>query len=158
MRPSLVPPPLWLVIFGALMWALDRYVPVMTVIPAAWNGLGCVLMTIAPAVPLVAFVQFWFARTTVNPHKPEKARTLVTSGIYAWTRNPMYLGLTLLLLGWAIQLGTLTPLLGPLLFVPLIERVQIRPEEQALRQHFAEAYEAYCRQVKRWVGRSRYPT
>ena len=56
----------------------------------------------------------------------------MTSGVYAWTRNPMYLGLSILLLGWAIKLGTLTPLVLAPLFIPLIRHVQIRPEEHAL--------------------------
>jgi protein-S-isoprenylcysteine O-methyltransferase Ste14 len=110
-------------------------------------------MAIAPAAPVAAFIQFARAHTTPNPHKPDTTTTLVTRGVYEWTRNPMYLGLSMLLLGWAVRLGTLTPFAGPLLFVPLMVHVQIRPEESALRAKFGEDYSRYCRRVNRWLGR-----
>jgi protein-S-isoprenylcysteine O-methyltransferase Ste14 len=103
----------------------------------------------------MAFFQFWRARTTINPHRPQSASTLVTSGVYAWTRNPMYLGLAVLLLGWGIHLGTLTPLVLAPLFIPFICRVQILAEEQALQARFGEDYARYCRRVNRWLGRRR---
>jgi protein-S-isoprenylcysteine O-methyltransferase Ste14 len=155
MRASPVPPPLWTLIFGAAMWALNRYYPVFTLIPAPWNGLGWCVMVLAFIPPFAAITQFVRAGTTVDPLKPEAATALVTSGIYGWTRNPMYLGLSIVLLGWAIRLGTLSPFAGPLLFVPLIERAQILPEERALRVVFGKDYEQYCRRVHRWLGRNR---
>jgi protein-S-isoprenylcysteine O-methyltransferase Ste14 len=112
-------------------------------------------MAIAPVAPTAAMIQFRRAHTTIDPHKPETANALVTSGVYAWTRNPMYLGLSTLLLGWAITLGTLSPLAGPVLFVLLIQRVQILPEEHALRMRFGQDYDQYCRRVNRWLGRKR---
>lgn len=113
-------------------------------------------MAIAPIAPVAAFIQFRRAHTTVDPHKPETTTTLVTSGVYAWTRNPMYLGLSILLLGWAIKLGALTPLVGALVFVPLIQHVQVRPEEHALRMQFGKDYDQYCYRVNRWLGRKRH--
>lgn len=110
-------------------------------------------MAIAPMAPIAAFIQFQRAQTTVDPHNPERTTTLVTSGVYAWTRNPMYLGLSILLLGWAIKLGALTPLVGALLFGPLVQRVQICPEEHALRMQFGSNYDQYCYRVNRWLGR-----
>lgn len=110
-------------------------------------------MAVAPIAPIAAFLEFRRANTTLNPHKPGSARALVTSGVYGWTRNPMYLGLSLLLLGWAVALGTLSPVLGILLFVALLQRVQIRPEEHALRLRFGEDYDHYRNRVNRWLGR-----
>jgi protein-S-isoprenylcysteine O-methyltransferase Ste14 len=110
-------------------------------------------MASAAIAPMLAFLQFRQAHTTINPHRPENATTLVTSGVYAWTRNPMYLGLSVLLLGWAIRLGTLTPLVLAPLFIPLIRHVQVRPEEQALRVRFGQDYARYCERVNRWLGR-----
>jgi len=110
-------------------------------------------MAAATVAPIRAFVQFKRAETTINPRTPEATTTLVTTGVYARTRNPMYLGLSTLLLGWAITLGALTSFLGPLLFIPLIARVQIRPEEFALRMRFGKDYDEYCRRVNRWIGR-----
>jgi len=152
MRPSPVHPPLWMLIFASVMWALNRYCPLLAVIPDRWRHLGWFVVAVAFIAPVAAFVQFRKARTTARPHAPEQATTLVTWGVYSWTRNPMYLGLSVLLLGWAIRLGTLSPFLGPLLFVPLIQRVQILPEEHALRLKFGEQYDGYCRRVNRWLG------
>ena len=152
---SRVPPPLWMLIFAVSMWALNRYYPLLAVIPETWRGCGRFVALVAALTPAAAFYQFHRAHTTFNPLSPETASALVTSGVFAWTRNPMYLGLSLLLLGWAIKLGTLSPFAGPLLFLPLIQYVQIRPEEQALQRRFGGDYERYCQGVNRWWGRNR---
>lgn len=109
----------------------------------------------AAVTPSAAFYQFHRAHTTFNPFRPEAATVLVTAGVFAWTRNPMYLGLFLLLLGWAVELGTLSAFAGPLLFVPLIQYVQIRAEERALHLQFGSDYDRYCQRVNRWWGRNR---
>jgi protein-S-isoprenylcysteine O-methyltransferase Ste14 len=142
-------------IFAAAMWALNRYYPVLAVIPEGWRDYGRFVMLVSAITPAVAFYQFYRARTTFNPLRPESATALVTSGVFAWTRNPMYLGLALLLLGWAIRLGTLSSFAGALLFPPLIRHVQIRSEEQALRRRFGSDYDRYCQGVRRWWGRNR---
>ena len=141
-----------MLLFATAMWALNRYAPVLTLFPG-YSSVGWEIAAVSAIAPATAIVQFLRARTTVNPHRPDRASRLVTSGVYAWTRNPMYLGLWLLLLGWAVRLGTLTPFLGPLLFGPLIQQVQIRPEERALRTLFGKDYEQYCQRVHRWFGR-----
>jgi protein-S-isoprenylcysteine O-methyltransferase Ste14 len=153
MRPSLIPPPVWMLIVGIAMWELNRRWPLVIVIPAPWNRLGWCVMVVAFIAPFAAISQFGRAGTTVSPHQPGETSTLVTGGVYAWTRNPMYLGLMLVLLGWATRLGTLTAFAGPVIFVPLIERVQILPEEHALRARFGREYEDYCARVNRWLGR-----
>ena len=155
MRSSRVPPPFWMLFFAALMWALDRYCPITTLIAAPWNRLGWCLIAIAPLAPLTAMMQFRRAHTTINPLDPAKVTVLVTDGIYRWTRNPMYLGLFVLLAGWAIHLGTLSCFVLPPLFVLFMTQIQILPEERALREHFGDDYERYYRQVGRWVGRGR---
>src|SRR6185295_5497363 len=74
-------------------------------------------------------VAFRRAQTTINPMKPEAARSLVSSGVYRFTRNPMYVGLLLALLAWATFLSAPLALAGPLAFVLYIGRFQIAPEE-----------------------------
>jgi len=155
MKSSAVPPPLWTLAVSMAMWALSRHWPLFYVIPEPWTLLGWPVMTAAAIAPIAAFVQFQRARTTINPRTPETTTTLVTTGVYARTRNPMYLGLSILLLGWAIALGALSAFLGPLVLVPLIERVQILPEEYALRTRFGKEYDDYCQRVNRWIGRRR---
>jgi protein-S-isoprenylcysteine O-methyltransferase Ste14 len=155
MSGSRIPPPVWMLFFATMMWALERYCPIATLITAPWNRLGWLLMAIAGVAPATAMIQFRRAHTTINPLDPGKASALVTDGIYRWTRNPMYLGLSVLLLGWAIRLGTLSPFVLPPLFVLLMTQVQILPEERALRERFGDDYERYCREVGRWLGRGR---
>jgi len=144
-----------MLIFGVVMWVLNRNFPLLVIFPKPWNSLGWGVMAIALIAPIAALSQFRRAHTTVNPHKPETATSLVTSGVYAWTRNPMYLGLSVLLLGWTVKLGALSPLVGPLLFILLMQYVQIRPEEDALRIRFGKDYQQYCHRVNRWLGRRR---
>ena len=141
--------------FAVSMWALNRYYPVLAVIPEAWRGYGRFVSMLAAITPAAAFYQFHRAHTTFNPFRPETAAALVTSGVFGLTRNPMYLGLSMLLIGWAIKLGTLSPFVAALLFVPLIQYVQIRPEERALRLRFGTDYDRYCQGVNRWWGRNR---
>ena len=152
MQGSRMPPPLWRLIVAAVMWALNRFWPMLTIIPAHWSRFGLRVITIASITPLIAIAQFRIAQTTINPHKPERTTALVTSGLYGWTRNPMYLALSILLFGWAVELGTLTPFAGPLLFIALIHQMQIRPEEHTLRIRFGEDYDRYCDRVNRWLG------
>lgn len=89
--------------------------------------------------------------TTVNPMKPQTSSQLVVTGFYRYSRNPMYLGMLCLLLAWGLWLGQAVALAGPLLWGLWIDRLQIVPEERALQARFGEAYQAYCRRVRRWL-------
>lgn len=91
-------------------------------------------------------------KTTMNPIKPEQASAFVTTGIYAKSRNPMYLGFLLILIGWAVYLGNAVVLLiFPLIFVLYMNRFQIGPEERALEAIFSDVYVSYMRRVRRWL-------
>ncbi len=101
---------------------------------------------------LVSAVRLFNQRdTTVNPLAPAKAKRLVVNGLYKVTRNPMYVGLASLLVGWCLYLGTLSPFAAVALFVFAMNELQIKAEEQALTEKFGEQYQAYCQQVRRWV-------
>ena len=76
---------------------------------------------------------------------------MVTDGIYRYSRNPMYLGMALLLAAWALWLGNAAAWLGIVLFVALINRYQIRPEERILAAKFGDDYHSYCRRTRRWL-------
>ncbi len=98
-----------------------------------------------------AIRQFGKAETTVNPLQPKEASSLVDDGIFARTRNPMYLGLLLVLLGWCLWLQSAGNVLVLLAFVLYITELQIKPEEAALRKVFGQAYIDYCARVRRWI-------
>ena len=89
--------------------------------------------------------------TTIDPKKPQKASHLVREGIYQWTRNPMYLGMLLILIGGAIRTGSPFGILPIFLFIFYMTRFQIIPEEKALKKRFGSVYEDYCRKVRRWI-------
>ena len=102
-------------------------------------------------VCLLGIASFRRAKTTVNPMTPESASTLVISGIYHWSRNPMYLGFLLILCALACFLSNaLAAALVPG-FVLYMTRFQIRPEERALEARFGREFVAYQGQVRRWI-------
>ena len=91
------------------------------------------------------------AKTTVNPITPEATTTMVTSGLYRFSRNPMYLGLLVVLIGWALFLSHPLAFAVLPLFVLYMNRFQIIPEEQILSAKFAHQFTAYKETVRRWV-------
>jgi len=103
------------------------------------------------AIAIAGVVEFRRAQTTVNPLKPQATSRLVTSGIYRFTRNPMYLGFCMGLVASAVFLSSAWALLGPLAFVVYITRFQIAPEERALAGLFGDAFTDYQGRVRRWV-------
>jgi len=152
MRPR-VPPPVLMLLAAACMWALNRWLPLAHWLAAPWNRIGALPAAAGIGLAAAAMLRFRAARTTINPMDPGKASELVTSGVFRLSRNPMYVGLTLLLSGWALWLGSLSPWVVPPLFVLVITLVQIIPEEQALGRLFGEPYAGYRRRVARWIGR-----
>jgi len=100
---------------------------------------------------LAGAISFRAVRTTINPMKPAASSSLVTSGIYRVTRNPMYLGLLLILVAWATFLSSAWALLGPAAFVLYMNRFQIAPEERMLSALFGAEYTAYQSGVRRWL-------
>lgn len=114
-----------------------------------WTAMA--LVALAVTVDVSALVAFGRARTTANPFKPERATRMVTTGVYRFTRNPMYLGMTFLLCAWAIRQSSLWAFLGPVAFVAYMTHFQIKPEEAALTDKFGGDYVAYTRKVRRWI-------
>lgn len=90
-------------------------------------------------------------RTTINPGNPEKTTKLVTVGIYRLSRNPMYLGLALILYGWIFFQKNWFGLIALILFIVYMNRFQIIPEEKILEAKFGEEYLQYKNKVRRWL-------
>jgi len=102
-------------------------------------------------VALAGVVAFRRHKTTVNPFRPDQSSSLVASGIYRFSRNPMYLGFLLALLGWAAYLANWASALLLPAFVAYMNRFQIKPEERALAERFGPEFLAYCKSVRRWL-------
>ncbi|MEP2736726.1 MAG: isoprenylcysteine carboxylmethyltransferase family protein [Erythrobacter sp.] len=114
-----------------------------------WASLPLGLVGIV--ILLISVRSFAKAGTTVNPIEPEKAEQLVTSGLYRCTRNPMYLGMLLVLLAAALAVQNIAALGGPLFFMVSITHLQIIPEERVLERTFGDAFAAYRQQTRRWL-------
>jgi protein-S-isoprenylcysteine O-methyltransferase Ste14 len=146
-------PPLALVgLLAVLMWLCARAFP-QAGLPLPWPGLVCTATAVAGLVLCVLGVlPFRRAGTTVDPRRPERASALVTTGIYSRTRNPMYLGMLLLIVAWGLWLANAVGLIvAPLAFVLYIDRVQIPREERALATAFGSDYTRYASRVRRWL-------
>ena len=147
---KIIPPPLVAGIIGLAMWGLSPAQPGQAV------SLFVQIATFTAALLGVIFgilgaMAFRQAKTTANPMKPEMASTLVDSGIYRVSRNPMYLGMVLLLLAWAIYLASAWSLLGVVAYVLYMNRFQIIPEERAMEKLFGQEYMVYKAKVRRWL-------
>lgn len=145
-------PPLALVaVFAVGIALVTVYVPLVVVPFPGHQYAAAALVLAGLLLALVGVVQFRRARTTVNPMSPAKASALVSSGIYRWSRNPMYLGMALLLLGVAAWGSTLAGYLLVLAFCWFLTRFQIIPEERALLAAFGQEFAQYMAGVRRWI-------
>jgi protein-S-isoprenylcysteine O-methyltransferase Ste14 len=142
-------PPGWLLLALLAALALHRWLPIARWLRPPLTWLGAALIVAGMVLAAVAFGAFRRAGTSVIPF--EHSTTLVTSGVYRFTRNPMYLGLALVLAGTAWLLGTLGAFVPLPLFVWIIERGYIRGEERLLAETFGNEYLRYKREVRRWL-------
>ncbi len=146
-----VPPPIVVAVTAVLMRLVSRSVPAFAVVFPASRILAITLVAAGFITGIAGVVTFSRARTTVNPMKPQSSSSLVTWGVYAVTRNPMYLGGLLILTGWAIFLSNALAFLFLPAYILYIDRFQIRPEEKALTSLFGQDFVAYTSRVRRWL-------
>ncbi len=145
-------PPVALVIGVALlMWLAAACAPRLNVRFPLQSIVACVLGLSGIITCILGVVAFKRVNTTVNPTKPESSSSLVTSGIYRCTRNPMYFGFLLMLTGWAAARANLVAFLALPAFVLYLNQFQIKPEERALLSIFGDQFRAYCSRVRRWI-------
>src|SRR5690606_30002512 len=132
-----VPPVAQVIITAAAMYGVSKMVPALTFSlngsTALAMGLGMLVMSLG----VMGVTQFRIGQTTPNPQSLEKVSSLVTSGIYRYSRNPMYLGLVLILLGWAFYLSHFLAFVLLPVFILYMTRFQIQPEEQMMARKFA---------------------
>ena len=152
MQPR-IPPPLLMLLAAILMWSLHRWWPIALCVATPWNRIAALPIAAGLIIAAAAVTRFRQSGTTLNPMVPDKASHLVTDGIFRVSRNPMYLGLSLLLIGWALWLGTASPWFVPPVFMLFIYWAQILPEERALEALFGASYLEYRSTVARWFGR-----
>ena len=146
-----IPPPAVALLLAIAMWLATVASSIFAFTLPARLAIAIAVATLGIAISVAGTVSFWRARTTVNPTRPDAASSLVATGIYRFTRNPMYLGLFLVLAGWAVYLSNAVALAGPLLLVLYLNRFQIVPEERALAAKFGMSFDDYRRRTRRWI-------
>lgn len=147
----LVPPPLVAAISALLMWGIASQFSALRFAFPFQETLAYALMGLGISMDIVSILAFRREKTTVTPLVPEKASSLVVTGLYRFSRNPMYLGLLLVLVGIALVLGSVVNVAVIVAFVAYITAFQIRPEEQRLTEVFGARYLSYMREVRRWI-------
>ena len=146
-----IPPPVVLALVGIAMWLIAPYTSRVEVADATRLWASGILAAIGIGIAGAAIVAFRIARTTINPMRPANSTTLIATGIYRLSRNPIYLGDLAVLVAWAVFLAAPWMLAGPVVFMAYIGRFQIAPEERALADRFGEAYRDYRMVVRRWL-------
>jgi protein-S-isoprenylcysteine O-methyltransferase Ste14 len=146
-----VPPVVVLLVALIAVYIHDQLFPLGNILGESRYMLAQVLFALAIFIAIAGIVSFKRAKTTVNPVQIEKASNLVTSGMFRITRNPMYLGMLLLVIGFAIRLDNPIALIWAVVFQQYMNRFQIFPEERMLAFLFGDAYENYMTRVRRWL-------
>lgn len=146
-----IPPPVVALLCAGLAWLLVRAAPDATLDwpLRAWATAGLVAMGLL--LDVWGLLAFRGAGTTLNPRAPERSTAVVLGGPYRFTRNPMYLGMACVLLGFCAWLANPVAPLAVVAFVAYITRFQILPEERVLLAKFGAPYEEYLRTVRRWL-------
>jgi protein-S-isoprenylcysteine O-methyltransferase Ste14 len=141
-----IPPPIVTIIILSIIYLFDlnEYNLNTDIISIITLFIGLIFI-------ISAVIQFINRKTTVNPTKPHKTSTLVITGTYKITRNPMYLGMLLIILSFALYKASIISLILIPLFIFYINKFQIEPEEFEMRKKFGEEYEDYCKKVDRWI-------
>lgn len=147
-KPKRILPPVYFVTAILSMAVLHILFPIKRILPAAYSS-GGVLILIGMSLILWAVRLFTKAGTTIKPF--EASTKMIVSGPYRWSRNPIYLGLAIILLGIGLALGTLTPFVIVPLFVWLIQKNVIAHEEAMLDKSFGAAYAEYKKRIRRWL-------
>ena len=146
-----IPPPIVALFFIVCMWLVSSIGPQFDLPLLLGRALTIGITLVGVVIPIAGTIAFRKAQTTINPLKPEQASSLVTSGVFQITRNPMYLGMSLVLVAWAISLSSVLALCLVPGFMLYITRFQIQPEERALTAVFGEEFDAYRKSVRRWL-------
>ncbi|MEP4487069.1 MAG: isoprenylcysteine carboxylmethyltransferase family protein [Halioglobus sp.] len=149
MVKRIIYPPVWLLLGIISIFTLNEYAAGPRFTSLEGQLFGGILLVIGLALLVLAGGLFKQADTDLIPFKNVTA--LVTTGVYAYTRNPMYLGMALVLLGCAVTVGASSALAIAPIFMVIIELRYIRPEEDMLRGLFPEEFPAYCARVRRWI-------
>ena len=149
MLKTKIPPPVIALFFIALQYLSTYLIPAFRFDYQTILAVICLVAGFSPAG--IAFFQFKNNDTTIDPRKPENSTELVVGGVFKYSRNPMYVGLTMVLVSASLFLGAWSGLVLIPVFILVINHLQILPEEEAMKKLFGEQYAEYCKNVRRWI-------
>lgn len=138
-------------LIAILMLSIQLLLPSMNIHGILNLPIFIILFIFGVALIMIGGKEFLKKSTTVNPINPEKTTSLVTNGIYKYSRNPMYVGFSFFLLAWAALIGSYISLIGLPIFIYYITKYQIIPEEIVLEKKFGESFIKYKNKVRRWI-------
>ena len=144
-----IPPPIVTLFFGLCIYLSRPYFPEFN--NSVLNSLSIISFAVGIFVFAAAVSSFKKQKTTVNPISIENASSLVVSGIFKYSRNPMYLGMSFVLLGLAFKFNVIGGLLFTGIFMSFITIFQIKPEEVAMEKLFDQEWKDYTKNVRRWL-------
>ena len=144
-----IPPPIVTLVFGLSIYLSRGIFQVVEFNHSFY--LGIILLLLGFVILISAVRLFRKDKTTVNPLSPEQATTLVTDGIFKYSRNPMYLGMALVLGSIAVFFNLIGGIILVALFCAYITKFQILPEERAMRDLFSDDFDKYTKVTRRWI-------
>jgi protein-S-isoprenylcysteine O-methyltransferase Ste14 len=144
-----IPPPVVTLIFGFAIYLSRKIFPEIEIQYASFFGMFLLLLGFFILISAVKL--FRNDKTTVNPLSPEQATKLVTNGIFKISRNPMYLGMAVILASVAVFFNIIGGIISMALFCLYITKFQIIPEEKAMKELFAQDFEQYMKATRRWI-------
>ena len=144
-----IPPPIVTLIFGLIIFFSKSLFPICNFDNS--NYVGLIFLIFGFIILTTAVKSFKKHQTTINPLNPDQASTLVNSGIFSFTRNPMYLGMLFILLSISFNFNILGGIIICFLFKIYITRFQIMPEEEAMEKIFGKDFVEYKNKVRRWI-------
>lgn len=146
-----IPPPGYMLFFAGFVWWMADLFPQFNLLPDFLEYVGWGIILLAGLSDLWSLGLFLKLHTTPNPWTPKNSKHLVTSGLYQYTRNPMYVGLMLILFGWILIKGNILGFLCIPAYVWILTRLQIIPEERILSEKFGDTYHNYLKTTPRWL-------
>ncbi len=144
-------PPLVTAIFALLMWSVTKITPEYAIFGQYKTTLAIIILSLGIFIMLVAAAFILKAKTTINPMRPDKSSSLVTSGLYKFSRNPIYLADFIILIAFGVYLSNIFSFIIMIGFIFYMNKFQVKPEERFLEEKFGTDYLTFKAQVRRWI-------
>jgi len=144
-----IPPPIVTLFFGLCIYLSKSFFPEFSF--SILSSLSIISFIVGISVLVTAIISFKNHETTINPISIEKASSLVVTGVFKYSRNPMYLGMFLILLSISFKFNLIGGIVLTMLFAGYITKFQIIPEEIVMNKLFGDEFEKYKNKTRRWI-------